>query len=116
MECDNEGPEYVYRVGRDQFRAHIPISGADDKIIHMYKDVFRRPLIHVIHAMIGQSAKCWEEKHEQTIQDLNERTRTQARITLAYLNKYGPITKKTPMEQGRSEAVPEEPEAGQEQP
>lgn len=58
MERDNEGPEYIYRVGRDQFRAHIPISGADHKIIRVYKEVFRRPMIAVLHAMVGQSAKC----------------------------------------------------------
>lgn len=114
MECDNRGAQYVYTVPRDQIGTYVAISEPDKKILHMYKDVFRRPLIHVIHAMVGQSAKCWEEKHGQTIHDLNERTRTRARIILAYLNKYGPITRKTLMEQGKPEAAPEKPEAGQE--
>ena len=101
-------------MARDQIATHIPVSRGDQQIIRMYKDVFRRPMIAVLHAMVGQSAKCWEEKHDETIRTLNERLRIQARIILAYLNKYGPITEKTPMEQGKPEAAPEEPEAGKE--
>jgi hypothetical protein len=44
--------------------------------------------------MIGCAAKCWEEKHVQTIKELEEHEETQTRIIVAYLRKYGPIKKK----------------------
>ena len=88
---DNKAAQYVYRVPRDQRRDIIAISNHDKEIVKMYKNLFKRPMIAVIHWMIGQSAKCFEEKHEEIIRNLQERTRIQARIILAYLNKYGPI-------------------------
>ena len=91
---DNRAGQYVYRVPKDQIGTHIAISKGDNEIIRMYKDVFRRPMIAVLHAMIGQSAKCWEEKHEKVIENLQERVRIQAKIIVAYLNKYGPIKEK----------------------
>ncbi len=91
---DNRAGQYVYRVPRDHKRAIIAISDDDKEIVLMYKNIFKRPLIAVIHWMIGQSAKCWEEEHEEVIRNLQERARIQARIILAYLHKYGPIKEK----------------------
>ncbi len=111
---DNKAEQYVYRLTRDQVETRIAISKGDKEVIKMYKNLFKRPLVAVLHWMIGQSAKCWEEKHEEVIRNLQERGRIQAKIILAYLHKYGPITKKTPMERGKPEAAPKKPEAGQE--
>ena len=102
MNSVNKGPHYVYQVPRDQIGAHITVSKGDHEIIRMYKDVFRRPMIAVLHAMVGQSAKCWEEKHEKVIENLQERVRIQAKIIVAYLNKYGPITKRDPNGTGKA--------------
>jgi len=50
----------------------------------MYKHVIKMPMTSVLHYMIGTAAKCWEEKHDQQIADLNERVRTQAKIIVPY--------------------------------
>ena len=41
--------------------------------------------------MIGCAAKCWEEKHEQTIKESEEHNATLRRIVNAYFSKYGRI-------------------------
>ncbi len=46
----------------------------------MYKHVIKMPMTSVLHYMIGTAAKCWEEKHDQQVADLNEGVRTQAKI------------------------------------
>ena len=91
---DNRAGQYVYRVPKDQIGTHIAISKGDNEIVKIYKNLFKRPSIVVMHWMIGQSAKCWEEKHEEVIENLQERVRIQAKIIVAYLNKYGPIKEK----------------------
>ncbi len=114
MTSDNKGNLYAYRLRKEDIATYVAIGEGDAMILNVYKNAQRRPRVAVLHAMVGQSAKCWEEKHEVVIQSLNERVRVQAKIILAYLHKYGPITEKTPMEQGKPEAAPEKPEAGQE--
>ncbi len=70
----------------------VMIGKGDRLILKTYKNLLRRPMRAVLHAMIGQSVKCWEEKHDEYIEMLEERQRIQLRIVLAYLRKYGPIS------------------------
>ena len=87
-------PKYVYRMARDQLITRIGIGEIDLVILKTYKNIMRIPLTAVLHAMIGRSVKCWDEKHDDFIINLQEKNRTLARIVVTYLEKYGPITKK----------------------
>ena len=39
----------------------------------------------VLHHMLGRASKCWEEKHDKQIRDLEERVRIQAFIIVKYI-------------------------------
>jgi len=41
--------------------------------------------------MIGVASRCLEEKHNQQIQDLEERVRIKAKIIAKYIEKYGQL-------------------------
>jgi len=86
------GPRFV--LTRSGVYRKVGVSEGDHKILTMYAHKFGIPRTTVLHDMIGWAAKCWEEKHVQTIKELEEHDRTQTRIIVAYLRKYGPIKKK----------------------
>jgi len=94
MTDEKPHPKYVYRMARDQVATRVGISEIDLAILKTYKNIMRVPITAVLHAMIGRSVKCWEENHDDFIIKLQEKNRTLARIVVAYLEKYGPITKK----------------------
>jgi len=93
--------EYTHRNARSRYvltRAgvyrKIGISEGDHTILTVYAHLYGIPRTTLLHEMIGCAAKCWEEKHVQTIKELEEHERTQTRIIVAYLRKYGTIKKK----------------------
>ena len=96
MASGNKGNPYAYRLRKEDIATYVAIGEGDAMVLNMYKDIQRRPRVAVLHDFIGYAAKCLEEKHDETIRTLNEKLRVQARIILAYLNKYGPITKRDP--------------------
>ena len=50
-----------------------PISDGDHNILAIYARLRRTTQVDCLHDMIGTAAKCWEEKHDDAIKDLNER-------------------------------------------
>ena len=86
------GPRFV--LTRSGVYRKIGVSEGDHKILTIYAQIFGVPRTTLLHDMIGCATKCWEEKHVQTIKRLEEHNRTQTRIVVAYLRKYGPIKKK----------------------
>ena len=72
----------------------IGISEGDHEILTVYAHLYGIPRTTLLHEMIGCAAKCWEEKHVQTIKQLEEHEKTQTRIIVAYIKKYGLIKKK----------------------
>jgi len=84
-------PEYVYRLRREDVSTLIGISRGDHTILKVYKNIDRKPMLAVLHDLIGLGAKCREEKHVEVIEDLEERLRIATRIATAYLRKYGKI-------------------------
>lgn len=83
-----------YSLGRQDRSTAIWVDEGDKMIIKMYKKLLKCTMTAVLHYMIGLAVRCHEEKHLERIAFLEERVRGQARIILAYLEKYGPIRKK----------------------
>jgi len=83
----------------------IGVSEEDYTILTIYANKFGVPRTTMLHDMVGYAAKCWEEQHEQTIKALKERIKTQARIIVAYLEKYGRIKKESMIEKIIEEEV-----------
>jgi len=94
MSEEKREPRYVYTISRDEIASTVHIGKSDLTLLKAYKNIMRMPITAVLHAMIGRSVKCWEEKHDDFIIDLQKKNRTLARIVIVYLEKYGPITKK----------------------
>ena len=84
-------PQYVYRLRKDDDFTFIAISRGDRNLLEVYKNIDRKPMLAVLHDLIGLGAKCREEKHVEVIEDLEERLRIATRIATAYLRKYGKI-------------------------
>jgi len=83
--------EYVYRLRREDVSTLIGISRGDHNLLKVYKNIDRKPMLAVLHDLIGLGAKCREEKHEQEIENLEESLRIATRIATTYLRKYGKI-------------------------
>ncbi len=47
-----------------------------------------------LHVMIGMTTRCFEEKHDQQVEDLEERVRIQVKIIVKYIEKYGKLRAK----------------------
>ena len=84
---------YVHRIKRREMAAQVAISAGDYDILRAYKGHLNVPMRSVLHYMIGTAAKCWEEKHDETMRSMLERIRIQAKIIVAYIHKYGPVSK-----------------------
>jgi len=85
---------YRYVLTRSGVYRKIGISEGDHKILTIYAHLYGIPRTTLLHEMIGCAAKCWEEKHVQTIKELEEHNKTLLTIVIAYLRKYGTIKKK----------------------
>jgi len=81
----------LHRLGPKDVKTTIHIDLVDYYILKVYKGALKAPMRSVLHHMLGRVSKCWEEKHDLQIKDLNERVRIQARIIVAYMNKYGQL-------------------------
>jgi hypothetical protein len=86
----------MYLLRRKDIAGKIDIGTGDKTIINIQKHIKKKSSRAVLHDMVGQSVKCWDEQHEQTIKHLEERVRILATIVIAYLRKYGPIRRKRP--------------------
>jgi len=87
-------PEYVYMLRKENISTYIALSKGDHNILIVYKNIDKKPMIAVLHDLIGLGAKCREEKHVQVIKDLEERLRISIKIAATYIQKYGPIRRK----------------------
>ena len=86
---------YRFVLTRSGVYRKIGVSEGDYTILNAYSHKFGIPRTTLVHEMIGCSAKCWEEKHVQTIKELEEHNTTLERIVIAYLRKYGRIKKES---------------------
>jgi len=80
-----------HKLRRKDRAAHIWLDKGDHIILKLYKRILKSTMTAALHYMIGIATRCFEEKHLQTIADLEERTRIQARIIVKYIEKYGQL-------------------------
>jgi len=88
---DTIGDLYVYSLRKGKIASYIAIGHVDLLILKMYKNILRKPMRAILHDMIGTAAKCWEEKHDQQIKELEEKSITDERIIYAYIKSFGRI-------------------------
>jgi len=82
---------YVYSLGRSKTATNIAVSSGDLQILKMYSHIFKRPMVWILHDMIGTAAKCWEEHHNRIIKEMEEKSITDERIIAEYIIRFGPI-------------------------
>ena len=87
-------PGYVYQVPDSNLGAQVRVSVEDNILVSAYREANKKPRSTIIHLMIGQATKCWEEKHDEKISELEE---LQLKLLVAehimelYKQKYGPL-------------------------
>ena len=87
-------PGYVYQVPDKNRAAMVRISVEDNILVSSYREVHKKPRTTIIHLMIGQATKCWEEKHDEKVRELEElrmKLLTAEHIMALYHEKYGPL-------------------------
>ena len=89
---DKKEDLYVYSLRKGQIACSIAIGHDDLLILQMYKNIFKKPMVAVLHDMIGTAAMCWEEHHRRIIKEMEEKIITDEKIIMAYLHKFGRIS------------------------
>lgn len=87
-------PGYVYQVPDTTLATTVRISAEDNILVLAYRERHKKPRTTIIHLMIGQATKCWEEKHDakmRELQELQERVTKAEFIMALYHKKYGPL-------------------------
>jgi len=87
-------PRYVYQVSEQGRATMVRISAEDSILVSSYREVHKKPLTTIIHLMIGQATKCWEEKHDEKVRELEElriKLLAAEHIMALYRKKYGPL-------------------------
>ena len=80
-----------HKLGKGSRDTHIWVDKDDKIILKVYKKVLKTTMTAALHYLLGLGARCYEEKHDEEIQDLQRRVRFQARIIVKYIEKYGQL-------------------------
>ena len=92
-EKDDKPINPPYSLGRTDRKTTLWVDNGDKTILKTYKTALKSTMTAALHFLIGIGARCYEEKHLETIAFQEDRIRSQARIILKYLEKYGPMRK-----------------------
>jgi hypothetical protein len=92
---DKIGELPAYGLKHSEIASTLPLGQGDLDILQMYKHVFNRPMVAVLHYMIGTAAMCWEEHHIRIIKEMREKLITNEKIIVAYIEKFGRIKPKS---------------------
>ena len=87
-------PGYVYQVPDTNLAATVRISAEDDILVLAFREAHKKPRTTIVHLMIGQAIKCWEEKHDEKVRELEElqlKLLAAEHIMELYKQKYGPL-------------------------
>jgi hypothetical protein len=49
-------------------------------------------MVAVLHYMIGTAAKCWEERHNRNLKEMEEKLITNEKIIVEYMKRFGRIS------------------------
>jgi len=89
---DVEG--YNYRINKDDIGTQLNISKGYLIILKTYREQKNKTMTTLLHAFLGLGIKCYEEKHDEKIIELNElreKLRAAELIMALYHKKYGPL-------------------------
>jgi len=81
----------AYSLKHSDVATCIGVGQHDLEIIQMYRHIFRRPMLAVLHYMIFTAAKCWEEHHNRIIKEMEEKRSADERIITEYIKRFGRI-------------------------
>ncbi len=87
-------PGYVYQVPDKNRAAMVRISVEDDILVLAFREAHKKPRTTIIHLMIGQATKCWDEKHDEKLRELKElrlKLLAAEHIMALYNQKFGPL-------------------------
>ena len=80
-----------YSLKHRNIATTIPVGEGDLEILQMYKLILKKPMLAVLHYMIITAVKCWEEHHGRIIKEMEEKLRTDEKIIVEYLQRFGRI-------------------------
>ena len=83
-----------YMLRKNDYAGSVHIDLGDKTILKVYRRVLNTTMTAVLHFFLGLGTRCYEEKHDDQIRDLEERVRIQATIILKYIEKYGQLRAK----------------------
>ena len=84
----------AHKVSREDRSTQVYIDKSDHIILKVYKGLLKCSITAALHILLGVGARCFEEKHDQEIRHLQKIVRIQAKIIVAYIEKYGQLRKK----------------------
>ena len=89
-----DNPDYYHH--KKDTKNHLRLDNVDHSIISGVSSNKNKPITTVLHCMIGQSVKCWEERHEFVINTLLDEVLALRHIAGLYRERYGrlPVVKK----------------------
>ena len=78
-----------HKISLKDAKGTIRVDKDNHTILKVYARTLKMTITAALHHLLGVGARCFEEKHDQEIKDLEERNRFQARIIVKYIEKYG---------------------------
>ncbi len=93
-ENDEKTIKAPYSLGRADRSTTIWVDKGDKTILKLYKGVLKSTMTGALHFFISTGARCYEEKHRETIAYLEDKVRWQARIIVKYAERYGRLRAK----------------------
>jgi len=91
-----DNTDYYHHIKATANTKQLRLDNVDHKIIRGVSSNKNKPITTVLHCMIGQSMKCWEEQHEFVIENLLDEVIALRHIARLYRERYGklPVVKK----------------------
>ncbi len=83
-----------YILRKKDYAGSVHVDNGDKTILKVYKKVLKTTMVGALHYLLGLGARCYEEKHDEEIQNLQKRVRFQAKIIVKYIEKYGQLRAK----------------------
>ena len=80
-----------HKIALKDCAAHVHVDNGDKTVLKVYKSVLKSTMTAAFHFFLGIGIRCFEEKHDEQIRDLQERVRIQVKIIVKYIEKYGQL-------------------------
>ncbi len=84
-----------YILRKEDYSTHVYVAKGDYIVLKVYKGLLNYTITTALHILLGVGARCFEEKHDQEIRDLEQKVRIQAKIIVAYIEKYGELRRES---------------------